>query len=79
MITYTKFKKTNIDLAPLGFEQNENFVPYYCTPKNANILASAGVDGITLNTSILPELEYILTPIPYIFDVIDVVKSSKSF
>ena len=46
MITYAQFKKTNIDLAPLGFEQNENFVPYYCTPKNANILASAGVDGI---------------------------------
>lgn len=46
MITYTQFKKMNIDLAPLGFQQNGDFELYYCTPKNANILASAGVDGI---------------------------------
>ncbi len=46
MITYAQFKKMNIDLAPLGFQQNGDFVLYYCTPKNAKILASAGVDGI---------------------------------
>ena len=46
MITYSDFIKKNIDISPLGFEQNSEFVPYYCTPENANVLASAGVDGI---------------------------------
>lgn len=46
MITYSEFTKKNIDLTPLGFERNNQFVPYYCTPENATILASAGVDGI---------------------------------
>lgn len=46
MITYSEFIKKNIDLAPLGFQQNGDFVLYYCTPKNAKILATAGVDGI---------------------------------
>ncbi len=40
------FKKTEIDLSPLGFDMNGDFELYYCTPKNAKILASAGVDGI---------------------------------
>lgn len=46
MITYSEFLKKNIDLASLGFCQDNSYVPYYCTPKDANILASAGVDGI---------------------------------
>lgn len=46
MITYSQFKKMNIDLAPLGFQQSGDFVLYYCTPEKANILATAGVDGI---------------------------------
>lgn len=46
MITYSEFLKKNIDLSPLGFHQDTDYVPYYCTPKDANILASAGVDGI---------------------------------
>ena len=46
MITYSEFLKKNIDLAPLGFCRDNKFVPHYCTPKDANILASAGVDGI---------------------------------
>lgn len=46
MITYSEFLKMNIDLAPLGFQQNGDFVLYYCTPKNAKIIATAGVDGI---------------------------------
>lgn len=40
------FKQTNIDLSPLGFMQNGDFVLYYCTPKNARILATSGIDGI---------------------------------
>lgn len=35
MITYSEFTKKNIDLTPLGFERNNQFVPYYCTPENA--------------------------------------------
>lgn len=42
----TSFKKTKIDLSPLGFNQNGDFELYYCTPKNAKILAASGVDGI---------------------------------
>ena len=45
MITYSQFKKKNIDLAPLGFDQKGDFGLYYCTPKKAKILAAAGVDG----------------------------------
>lgn len=40
------FKKMKIDLSPLGFMQDGDFVLYYCTPKNAKIIASSGVDGI---------------------------------
>ncbi|MBQ7117211.1 MAG: hypothetical protein IJN88_03265 [Clostridia bacterium] len=40
------FKKTKIDLSPLGFDMNGAFELYYCTPKNAEIIASSGVDGI---------------------------------
>lgn len=46
MITYSELIKKNIDLAQLGFLQSVDFVPYYCTPKNAKILATSGVDGI---------------------------------
>lgn len=40
------FKKMNIDLSPLGFMQNGDFELYYCTPENAKIFATSGVDGI---------------------------------
>lgn len=40
------FKKMKIDLSPLGFNQKGDFEIYYCTPKNAKILATSGVDGI---------------------------------
>lgn len=40
------FKKSKIDLSLLGFDMNGDFVLYYCTPKNAEIIASSGVDGI---------------------------------
>ena len=40
------FKKLKTDLSPLGFDMNGDFEVYYCTPQNAEILASSGVDGI---------------------------------
>ncbi len=40
------FMKTKIDLTLLGFDMNGDFELYYCTPKNAKILASSGIDGI---------------------------------
>ena len=46
MITYSQFKKMNIDLSPLGFSERDDPISYYCTPENANILGTAGVDGI---------------------------------
>lgn len=46
MKTFDKFKKLDIDCSSLGLEQSENFVEYYCTPKNAKIFAASGIDGI---------------------------------
>lgn len=43
---YQKFLKENIDLVPLGVGYQENAYPYFCTPKGANIIGWAGVDGI---------------------------------
>ena len=40
------FKKTKIDLSPLGFDMNGDFELYYCTPEGADIIAFSGVDGI---------------------------------
>lgn len=40
------FKKTEIDLSVLGFDMNGGYDLYHCTPKNAKIIASSGVDGI---------------------------------
>jgi DNA-binding NtrC family response regulator len=40
------FDKLKIDLSPLGFNQNGVFENYYCTPRNAKIIASSDVDGI---------------------------------
>ena len=62
---------------------SETFIPLISLPFTAVIISpcfscanSAGVAGITLKISIFPEFEYIFTPIPYIFEVIEVVKSS---
>lgn len=46
MKTYNKFLKLNIDCSSLGLAQNKDFYPYFCTPKGAKIIGSAGVDGI---------------------------------
>lgn len=43
---YQKFLKMDIDIAPLGVEDNTNEVTYFCTPKGASIIGWAGVDGI---------------------------------
>ena len=46
MNTYERFQKMKIDFACLGIQQLEHYENYYCTPKDAVILGSAGVDGI---------------------------------
>ena len=44
--TFRKFIDSGIDLTSVGFERRENGIPYFCTPKGANIIGWAGVDGI---------------------------------
>ena len=44
--TYEKFLRLGISLAPLGIERREDNEPYCCTPKGADILGWAGIDGI---------------------------------
>lgn len=46
MTTYQKFKALPIDHSVIGLEQSDSDVTYYCTPKDANIIGWAGVDGI---------------------------------
>ena len=46
MTTYHKFRKLNIDHSAIGLEQSDTDVTYYCTPRNAEIIGWAGVDGI---------------------------------
>lgn len=46
MKTYDKFKKLDINCSAIGFIQSEPFFEYFCTPKGAKIIGSAGVDGI---------------------------------
>ena len=43
---YKTFKDLNIDHGCLGIQQLEHYENYYCTPKDAVIIGSAGVDGI---------------------------------
>lgn len=44
--TYQAFLKMNIDLANIGIEMRSENIPYFCTPKGADIIGWAGVDGI---------------------------------
>lgn len=44
--TYARFLTLDLDLSPVGFTHRGSFIPYYCTPENAQILGRAGVDGI---------------------------------
>ena len=46
MNIYQQFKKLNIDHAAIGLEQSDTYAPYFCTPKGAKVIGSAGVDGI---------------------------------
>ena len=40
------FLKTGIDLAPFGIERREENIPYFCTPKGADVIGWTGGDGI---------------------------------
>lgn len=46
MKIYQKMKKQNFNFAAIGLEQRECEGTYFCTPKGANIIGWAGVDGI---------------------------------
>ena len=46
MTLYQKFKKLNINHAAIGLGLTGTEVKYFCTPKGARIIGSAGVDGI---------------------------------
>ncbi len=46
MLTYSEFLTRQIDLSPLGLERRKENITYFCTPKGAEILGWAGVDGI---------------------------------
>ena len=41
-----KFQKLNIDFGCIGIQQRKHYESYYCTPKDAGVIGSAGVDGI---------------------------------
>lgn len=66
MTMYQKFKNLNIRHSAIGLEQSDNDVTYYCTPKDAEIIGWAGVDGIHYCT--IPEFgEMILAVSPMNF------------
>jgi len=58
MTTYQKFKKLDIRHSTIGLEQSDTDVTYYCTPKDAEIIGWAGVDGIHYCT--IPEFGEII-------------------
>lgn len=45
-LTYRKFLKQHISLAPLGIQPLSDPSPYFCTPKGAVSFGRAGTDGI---------------------------------
>ncbi|MCM1148845.1 MAG: hypothetical protein NC319_01995 [Butyricicoccus sp.] len=46
MTLYEKFKELDIDLSQLGLERGDTRSGYFCTPKGAEVIGWAGVDGI---------------------------------
>ena len=46
MSIFEQFHKMKIDFASIGIQQLEHYENYYCTPKDAVIIGSAGVDGV---------------------------------
>lgn len=66
MNTFKRFQKLNINHGYLGIQQLEHYERYYCTPKDAEIIGCAGVDGIHYCT--IPEFgEMIFTVSPMNF------------
>ena len=60
------FAKMKIDLSPLGFIQSGEYEYYYCTPKDAKIIAASGIDGIhycTIND--FGEIIFAVSPMNY--------------
>lgn len=45
-VSYQKFLKKNIDLAPLGIERDPDRPTYFCTPRGASLIGWTGVDGV---------------------------------
>lgn len=46
MTAYKRFKESGIDLSCLGLEPGDTYGGYFCTPKGAEVIGWAGVDGI---------------------------------
>lgn len=46
MTVYQRFRKMQIDHALIGLEQREEYDTYFCTPRDAEIIGWAGMDGI---------------------------------
>lgn len=46
MTLYKKFKRLGIDFSQLGLEPGDTRSDYFCTPKGAEVIGWAGVDGI---------------------------------
>ena len=44
-VNINAFRKTGIDLSHLGFNMNGEFEYYYCTPKNAEMMAKILADS----------------------------------
>ena len=66
MTLYQKFKELNINHSAIGLEQNENCETYYCTPKGAEILGWAGVDGIHYCTiPVFGEMIFAVSPMNF--------------
>ena len=45
MALYDKYLRLKIDRSLIGLENKGDFYPYFCTPKGADIIGWAGVDG----------------------------------
>lgn len=46
MTLYEKYKKLDIDFSQLSLEPGDTSGGYFCTPKGAEVIGWAGVDGI---------------------------------
>lgn len=46
MTLYEKYKKLDIDFSQISLEQGDDRSDYFCTPKGAEVIGWAGIDGI---------------------------------